>query len=126
MYINIVIHHINRSSSCIDFTGPDSEDAETLFRLDANTGEIWAAQLRSGVYGLLVAAKDGGGYEAAQVARVSIAVLSADAAKPYAVFVKSQYSFAVPEDAPVGTTIGTVAVSPNQSGTEIVIAVIQL
>lgn len=107
----------NRSSRTIIVTGPDSEDVDTSFRLDSNTGEIWAAQLRSGVYRLLVAAKDGSGYEAAQVAQVRIAVLAADAAKPYAVFVKSQYSFAVPEDAPVGTAVGTVAVSPNQSGT---------
>lgn len=99
------------------FTGPDSEDSETSFRLDGNTGEIWAAQLRSGVYRLLVAARDGSGYEAAQVARVRIAVLAADPSKPYAVFIKSQYSFTVPEDAPVGMAVGTVAVSPNQSGT---------
>lgn len=100
------------------FAGPDSEDSETSFRLDGNTGEIWAAQLRSGVYRLLVAARDGSGYEAAQVARVRITVMAADPSKPYAVFVKSQYSFAVPEDAPVGTAVGTVAVSPNQqSGT---------
>lgn len=98
------------------FTGPDSEDSETSFRLDGNTGEIWAAQLRSGVYRLMVAARDGSGYEAAQVAQVRITVLAADPAKPYAVFVKSQYSFTVPEDAPVGTAVGNVEVSPNQSG----------
>jgi len=97
-------------------TGPDGEDAETSFRLDGNTGETWAAQLRPGVYSLLVAARDGSGYEAAQVARVRIAVMAADAAKPYAVFVKSQYSFTVPEDVPVGTVVGTVATWPNQSG----------
>lgn len=98
------------------FTGPDSEDSETSFRLDGNTGEIWAAQLRSGVYRLMVAARDGSGYEAAQVAQVRITVLAADPAKPYAVFVKSQYSFTVLEDAPVGTAVGNVEVSPNQSG----------
>ncbi|KAF0763784.1 protein dachsous [Aphis craccivora] len=96
--------------------GPDSEDSETSFRLDGNSGEIWAAQLRSGVYRLMVAARDGSGYEAAQVAQVRITVLAADPAKPYAVFVKSQYSFTVPEDAPVGTAVGNVEVSPNQSG----------
>lgn len=85
--------------------------------MDGNTGEIWAAQLRTGVYRLIVSAKDGSGYEAAQVARVRIAVLAADASKPYAVFVKSQYSFAVSEDAPIGTAVGTVTVSPDQSGT---------
>lgn len=85
--------------------------------MDSNTGEIWAAQLRTGVYRLIVSAKDGSGYEAAQVARVRIAVLAADASKPYAVFVKSQYSFTVPEDAPIGTAVGTVTVSPDQSGT---------
>lgn len=98
-------------------TGPDGEDSDASFRVDGNTGEVWAARLRSGVYRLLVAARDGSGYEAAQVARVRIAVLAPDAANPCAVFVKSQYSFTVPEDAPVGTVIGTVTVSPNQSGT---------
>lgn len=98
-------------------TGPDSENSEASFRLDGNTGEIWAAQLRSGDYSLKVAAKDGSGFDAAQEASVQIAVLAVDASKPYAVFVKSQYSFAVPEDAPVGTAVGTVTVSLNQSGT---------
>jgi len=65
---------------------------------------------------LLVAARDGSGYEAAQVARVRIAVLTADTSKSYAVFIKSHYSFVVPEDAPIGTIVGTVTVSPNQSG----------
>lgn len=105
------------TNSFFTSTGPDSENSETSFRLDGNTGEVWAAQLRPGLYRLLVAAKDGSGYEAAQVARIRIAVLAADAAKPYAVFVKSQYSFTVPEDAPVGIIVGTVAVqSPNPSG----------
>lgn len=94
--------------------GPDNEDSDTLFRLDGNTGQVWAAQLRPGVYRLLVAARDGSGYEAAQVAKIRVGVLAADAA----VFVKPQYSFTVPEDAPVGTTVGAVAVSPDrrQSG----------
>lgn len=100
----------------VEPAGPDSEDADPSFRVDGNAGEIWAAQLRPGVYRLLVAARDGNGFEAAQVARVRIAVLAPDAANPRAVFVKSQYSFAVPEDAPVGTAVGTVTVSPNQSG----------
>lgn len=75
---------------------------------------MWAAQLRPGVYRLLVAARDGSGYEAAQVAKIRVSVLAADAT----VFVKPQYSFTVPEDAPVGTTVGAVAVSPDrrQSG----------
>lgn len=97
--------------------GPDSEDLEGSFRLDSNSGEVWAARLRPGDYSLLVAARDGSGFEAAQVARVQISVLATDATKPYSVFVKSQYSFTVPEDAPVDTAVGTVAVSPSQSGT---------
>lgn len=86
------------------------------FRLNGNTGQIWAAQLQSGVYRLMVAARDGSGYEAAQVAQVRIDVMTMNESKPYTVFVKSQYSFIVPEDAPVGTTVGSVTVSPNQSG----------
>lgn len=101
---------------CVVIIGPDSEDSKTSFRLDGNTGEIWAAQLRSGVYRLHIAARDGSGYEAAQEAQVRISVMAMDDSKPYAVFVKSQYSFFVSEDAPVGTTVGTVTVSPNQSG----------
>ncbi|XP_050541407.1 protein dachsous [Daktulosphaira vitifoliae] len=106
------------SYNLISAKGPNNENSESSFRLDGTTGEIWAAQLKAGVYQLLIAAKDGSGNEAAQVGRVRISVLAVDESKPYAVFVRSQYSFAVLEDTAIGTTVGTVAVSHQQSDLE--------
>lgn len=55
---------------------------------------------------LLVTAQDGEGVMSARPAEVTINVLHSVQAP--AVFQRSRYTFAVPEDAPPGTSVGTV------------------
>lgn len=60
---------------------------------------------------LLITAQDGEGLTSARPAEVTINVLRS--AEAPAVFQRSRYSFTVPEDAPPGTSVGTVeAVNP--------------
>ncbi|XP_068607158.1 protocadherin-23 [Brachionichthys hirsutus] len=63
---------------------------------------------------LLVSAQDGGGLTSVRPAEVTIDVLRG--AQAPAAFQRSRYTFAVPEDAPPGTSVGTVAAaSPTDS-----------
>lgn len=60
---------------------------------------------------LSITAQDGEGVTSIQPAEVTINVLRSSQAP--AVFQRSRYSFAVPEDAPPGTSVGTVeAIKP--------------
>ena len=60
---------------------------------------------------LYITARDGGGLTSLIPAEVTINVLHS--AQVPAVFQRSRYTFAVPEDAPPGTSVGTVeAINP--------------
>lgn len=60
---------------------------------------------------LLITAQDGEGLTSGRPAEVTISILH-NAQAP-AVFQRSRYTFTVPEDAPPGTSVGTVeAVNP--------------
>lgn len=64
---------------------------------------------------LLVAAQDGEGVTSARPAEVTVNVLHS--AQAPAVFQRSRYTFTVPEDAPPGTSVGTVeAMTPAGEG----------
>ena len=56
---------------------------------------------------LSISALDGGGLTSLRSAQVTINILRS--AQAPAVFQRSRYSFTVPEDAPPGTSVGTVA-----------------
>lgn len=84
---------------------PDLWSAGMIF-LTSSLTHLGAASVK-----LLVAARDGEGLTSAQPAEVNINVLRSSQAP--AVFQRSRYAFTVPEDAPPGTSVGTVeAVNP--------------
>uniref|UniRef100_A0A672Y6W7 Protocadherin-16 n=1 Tax=Sphaeramia orbicularis TaxID=375764 RepID=A0A672Y6W7_9TELE len=63
---------------------------------------------------IMITAQDGGGLTSPGPAEVTINVLRS--AQPPAVFQRSRYTFTVPEDAPPGTSVGTVeAIDPTRS-----------
>jgi len=60
---------------------------------------------------LSVSAQDGGGMFAAHPANITVNILQSD--QPPALFQKAHYTFSIPEDAPMGSTVGLVqAVTP--------------
>uniref|UniRef100_A0A3Q1HYB0 Protocadherin-16 n=1 Tax=Anabas testudineus TaxID=64144 RepID=A0A3Q1HYB0_ANATE len=93
-------------------------DMSSLFALDKQTGMLFLTSslthLGAASVKLLITAQDGEGLTSARPAEVTINVLRS--AEAPAVFQRSRYSFTVPEDAPPGTSVGTVeAVNPADS-----------
>lgn len=86
------------------------------FGIDKNTGDIFVANrgLFRGKYELEVAAVDGGGLMANQLALVHINVLPAGEGTP--VFDKPRYSFRVRENLATGTKVGDLTIGANSRG----------
>lgn len=91
-----------------------------IFALDRNTGALsisrpsLLANPARRVHRLNVSATDGGGLRTLQDAVVYISVIDVRNRPP--IFRQSLYQCHVKEDAPVGTTVGTVLASSNVSG----------
>ncbi|XP_057700688.1 protocadherin-23 [Corythoichthys intestinalis] len=83
-------------------------ELSALFALDEQTGTLYLtsalSHLGSASIELAVAARDAGGLWSAQPARVTVDV----SAGAQATFRKSRYAFTVAEDAPPGTSVGSV------------------
>uniref|UniRef100_A0A3B5LDQ8 Protocadherin-16 n=1 Tax=Xiphophorus couchianus TaxID=32473 RepID=A0A3B5LDQ8_9TELE len=94
-------------------------DLSSLFTLDRHTGMLFLnsslTHLGAASMKLLITAQDGEGLSSARPAEVTINVVQSGQAP--AVFQKSSYAFTVPEDAPLGTSVGTVEAS-NLNATE--------
>ncbi|XP_023149534.2 protocadherin-23 [Amphiprion ocellaris] len=93
-------------------------DMSGLFALDRQTGMLilTSSLTHLGSVGvkLSIMAQDGDGLTSARPADVTVNVLRSVQAP--AVFERSRYSFTVPEDAPLGTSVGTVeAINPTDS-----------
>nr|XP_020469983.1 protocadherin-23 isoform X2 [Monopterus albus] len=93
-------------------------DVSSLFALDKQTGMLFLTstltRLGAASVKLLIRAQDGEGLTSARPAVVTVNVLRS--AQAPAVFQRSRYTFTVPEDAPPGTSVGTVeAVTPADS-----------
>ncbi|XP_070846605.1 protocadherin-23 [Chaetodon trifascialis] len=93
-------------------------DVSSLFALDKQTGMLFLTStlthLGAASVKLSIAAKDGEGLTSVRPAEVTINVLRS--AQAPAVFRRSRYTFTVPEDAPPGTSVGTVeAINPADS-----------
>ncbi|XP_039549970.1 protocadherin-23 [Pimephales promelas] len=93
-------------------------DSTSLFTVDQSTGTVYLSsslsQLRSSSVKLSVSAQDGGGMFAAHPANITVNILQSD--QPPALFQKAHYTFSIPEDAPMGSTVGLVqAVTPANS-----------
>lgn len=93
-------------------------DMSSLFMLDKQTGMLYLTStlthLGAASVKLSVSAQDGGGLTSPTPAEVTINVLRS--AQAPAVFQRSRYTFTVPEDAPPGTSVGTVeAIDPTHS-----------
>lgn len=93
-------------------------DMSSLFALDKETGMLFLTStlthLGAASVKLSITAQDGGGLSSARPAEVTVNVLRS--AQAPAVFQRSRYSFTVPEDAPPGTSVGTVeAINPTDS-----------
>ncbi|XP_019956840.2 protocadherin-23 [Paralichthys olivaceus] len=86
-------------------------DVSSLFALDKETGMLFLTStlthLGAANVKLSISAQDGGGLTSLRPAQVTINILRS--AQAPAVFQRSRYSFTVPEDAPPGTSVGTVA-----------------
>ncbi|NXX49867.1 PCD16 protein, partial [Tricholaema leucomelas] len=81
-----------------------------LFALNQDTGVISLAWSLSGkantLVQLVIAAQDGGGLQAQPSARVNISIVEGTVSPP--IFEQAQYFFTVPEDVPLGTSVGAV------------------
>ncbi|XP_045904089.1 protocadherin-23 isoform X2 [Micropterus dolomieu] len=90
-------------------------DMSSLFALDKQTGMLFLTStlthLGAASVKLSITAQDGEGLTSVKPAEVTINVLQS--AQAPAVFQRSRYTFSVPEDAPPGTSVGTVeAINP--------------
>ncbi|XP_044045793.1 protocadherin-23 [Siniperca chuatsi] len=90
-------------------------DMSSLFALDKQTGMLFLTStlthLGAASVKLSITAQDGEGLTSVRPAEVTINVLQSGQAPP--VFQRSHYTFTVPEDAPPGTSVGTVeAINP--------------
>uniref|UniRef100_A0A3Q2TYG1 Protocadherin-16 n=1 Tax=Fundulus heteroclitus TaxID=8078 RepID=A0A3Q2TYG1_FUNHE len=85
-------------------------DMSSLFTLDRQTG---MGMFALSSMKLLITAEDGDGLASPRPAKVTINVVQS--AQAPAVFQRSRYTFTVPEDAPVGTSVGGVEAS-NPAG----------
>ncbi|KAM9857018.1 protocadherin-23 [Aulostomus maculatus] len=93
-------------------------DLSGLFALDKQTGMLYLTStlthLGAASVRLSITAQDGEGRTSLRPAEVTVNVLRS--AQAPAVFQRSRYTFTVPEDAPPGTSVGTVeAVHPADS-----------
>ncbi|XP_077426879.1 protocadherin-23 isoform X2 [Vanacampus margaritifer] len=93
-------------------------DLSALFAIDEQTGMLYLASslthLGAGSIKLGIAAQDGRGMSSVRPAEVTVDILTSVHAP--AVFQTSRYAFSVPEDAPPGTSVGTVrATNPSDS-----------
>ncbi|XP_018558735.1 LOW QUALITY PROTEIN: protocadherin-23 [Lates calcarifer] len=93
-------------------------DMSSLFALDKQTGMLFLTStlthLGAASMKLSITAQDGEGLASVRPAEVTINVLRS--AQAPAVFQRSRYTFTVPEDAPTGTSVGTVeAINPAGS-----------
>ncbi|XP_074485681.1 protocadherin-23 [Sebastes fasciatus] len=93
-------------------------DMSSLFTLDKQTGMLLLTStlthLGAASVKLSITATDGEGLTSVRPAEVTINVLPS--AQAPAVFQRSRYTFTVPEDAPPGTPVGTVAaINPANS-----------
>lgn len=93
-------------------------DMSARFTLDKQTGVLYLtsslSHLGAASVKLSITAQDGGGLTSPESAEVTVNVLSSSQAP--AVFQRSRYTFTVSEDAPPGTSVGTVhAIDPNGS-----------
>uniref|UniRef100_A0A3B5A2G2 Protocadherin-16 n=1 Tax=Stegastes partitus TaxID=144197 RepID=A0A3B5A2G2_9TELE len=91
-------------------------DMSSLFALEKETGMLiltsTLTHLGTVSVKLSITAQDGEGLTSARPAEVTVNVLRSVQAP--AVFQRSRYSFTVPEDAPLGTSVGTVeAINPT-------------
>ncbi|XP_017277987.1 protocadherin-23 [Kryptolebias marmoratus] len=85
-------------------------DVSALFTLDTQTGTLFLnaslTHLSASSMKLFITAQDDEGLTSPRPAKVTVNVLQSSQAP--AVFHRSRYTFTVPEDAPVGTSVGTV------------------
>ncbi|XP_061575163.1 protocadherin-23 [Cololabis saira] len=93
-------------------------DMSVFFALDKQTGTLLLnsslSHLGAASVKLFVTAQDGAGLPSDRPAVVTVNVLQS--AQAPAVFRRSRYTLSLPEDAPVGTSVGTVeAVNPTDS-----------
>ncbi|KAF7659578.1 hypothetical protein LDENG_00296480 [Lucifuga dentata] len=93
-------------------------DMSNLFMLDKQTGMLYLnstlTHLSMASMKLFITAQDSEGLTSAPPAEVTISVVHS--AQVPVVFQKSRYTFTVPEDAPFGTSVGTVeAINPDNS-----------
>ncbi|MEQ2272563.1 hypothetical protein XENORESO_000308, partial [Xenotaenia resolanae] len=95
-------------------------DMSSLFTLDKQTGMLFLnsslTHLGAASMKLLITAQDEDGLSSARPAEVTMNVVQS--AQAPAVFQRPRYTFTVPEDAPVGTSVGTVEASNPADATE--------
>ncbi|KAG9344076.1 hypothetical protein JZ751_012556 [Albula glossodonta] len=84
-------------------------DLSSLFSVDKSSGVVYLAStvshLGTASVKLSITARDGAGQSSTRPAGVTINILRSTLAP--AVFQRSRYAFTVPEDSPVGTSVGT-------------------
>ncbi|XP_077381246.1 protocadherin-23 [Festucalex cinctus] len=93
-------------------------DLSALFAIDKQTGMLFLTSslthLGAASIKLGISAQDGGGVSSVRAAEVTVDVLTS--VHTPAAFQTSRYAFTVPEDAPPGTSVGTVrATNPSDS-----------
>ncbi|XP_047222516.1 protocadherin-23 [Girardinichthys multiradiatus] len=95
-------------------------DMSSLFTVDKQTGMLFLnsslTHLGAASMKLLITAQDEDGLASARPAEVTMNVVQS--AQAPAVFQRPRYTFTVPEDAPVGTSVGTVEASNPADATE--------
>ncbi|XP_069487405.1 protocadherin-23 [Ambystoma mexicanum] len=95
-------------------------ELSAMFSVDSSTGIIYLAEalnhLEVPSVSLAVSARDGGGLTSLQNASVTLNILHTALAP--AIFEQSRYTFSVLEDAPVGSTVGTVRARDPLNSTE--------
>ncbi|KAA0722319.1 Protocadherin-23 Cadherin-27 [Triplophysa tibetana] len=90
----------------------------SLFNVDQSTGDVYLnstlSQVCSGSVKLSVSARDGGGLSTINPANITVNILHSQ--QPQALFQKPHYTFVISEDAPAGSSVGSVqAVTPANS-----------
>ncbi|KAF0309990.1 Protein dachsous [Amphibalanus amphitrite] len=97
-----------------------SGNANGLFRIDASTGEVFvtgALGQAPSVHRLEVTATDGGGLRSLTNAEVALSLVAGSERPP--LFEKARYLYAIAEDAPVGSQVGSVSATAGETGAEV-------
>ncbi|XP_039606214.1 protocadherin-23 [Polypterus senegalus] len=132
MYVTSVSSHTQPGTEVINVIASDGDSGSygqvsyklvpgewsSLFTIDSETGVVYLKStlnhLGSTILKVSVTAQDGGGLDSLLSAVITINILQSSGAP--AVFERTKYLFAVPENAKIGTPVGTVqATNPSSS-----------